>query len=183
MNINLLLELTHRYTETHRHYHNLTHIATMFEVLKKLENFQLSTTQTLAIWFHDVVYDPLFKNNEERSCEFARSWLTDKIDKEDLEKLCKIIMDTKTHVASCKESELVIDLDYASFAENWKDNAFKVSQEYVSCIGIEDFRKGRIQFLENLLKKEKFFYLERFNLLYTDHLIQDATQELKRQKE
>ncbi len=54
------------YSESHRKYHNMNHIARMFEVAG-LMKMDLSSAQVLAVWWHDKDYTPCAKDNEERS--------------------------------------------------------------------------------------------------------------------
>lgn len=58
--------LTDAYNEPQRHYHTLTHVHSMMAQLHSIEaSLQLSSKQFevlhLAIWFHDVIYDPQTK--------------------------------------------------------------------------------------------------------------------------
>lgn len=76
------LELERRYSEVHRKYHNVDHIA---DCLQKLDDFTMAKPPMLsvarpdeielAIWFHDAVYDPLRRDNEQRSQEWAARFL------------------------------------------------------------------------------------------------------------
>jgi predicted metal-dependent HD superfamily phosphohydrolase len=61
------------YSEPHRHYHTLEHLAEMFRVVGRLGG---SGTVHLAVWFHDAVYDPRAKDNEARSADLAVRELT-----------------------------------------------------------------------------------------------------------
>ena len=60
------------YQEPHRHYHNLEHITEMLKIVGKLADSAtpLPALQ-LAVWFHDAVYDPHAKDNEEQSAVLA----------------------------------------------------------------------------------------------------------------
>src|SRR5687768_6653671 len=65
-------ELSRRYTESHRHYHNVQHIE---ECLAEFAPASSQATHPLvlefAIWFHDAVYDPRRSDNEEESATLA----------------------------------------------------------------------------------------------------------------
>ena len=56
------------YTEPHRHYHTVQHIVECLDLYHQVKK-QLEQTLwvELAIWFHDVVYDPQSNENEMRS--------------------------------------------------------------------------------------------------------------------
>src|SRR4051812_42451988 len=60
------------HSEPHRHYHTLEHLNEMFKVAGKLADAANDPMAIqLAIWFHDAVYDPRGKDNEERSAALA----------------------------------------------------------------------------------------------------------------
>src|SRR4051794_22476684 len=60
------------YSEPHRHYHNLEHIAEMLRVVDRLSKFAADPDAVrLAVWFHDAVYDPRAKDNEKLSAILA----------------------------------------------------------------------------------------------------------------
>ncbi len=61
-------ELASLYSQPHRYYHNLHHIA---ECLAEFDSVRHLASQPvaveLAIWFHDAIYDTRAQDNEERS--------------------------------------------------------------------------------------------------------------------
>ncbi len=62
--------------EPHRHYHTLEHIGrilALFDTVRR--RLQAPDAAELALWLHDVVYDPRADDNEEKSAEFARQVL------------------------------------------------------------------------------------------------------------
>lgn len=62
-------ELIARWSEPHRHYHNLTHLAAV------LDHVEVDPWAALAAWGHDAVYDPRSPANEERSALLMASLL------------------------------------------------------------------------------------------------------------
>jgi predicted metal-dependent HD superfamily phosphohydrolase len=54
-------ELIARWSEPHRHYHNLTHLIAVLNAVDK------EPLVALAAWGHDAIYDPTSSANEERS--------------------------------------------------------------------------------------------------------------------
>lgn len=61
-----------RYAEPHRHYHTLEHIAATLTLLDGARaHLRHPDEAELAIWLHDVVYDPRAGDNEARSTAFA----------------------------------------------------------------------------------------------------------------
>ena len=66
------------YAEPHRHYHTGEHIARTLTLLDGVrERLHRPAESELAVWLHDVVYDPRAADNEERSADFAERLLVD----------------------------------------------------------------------------------------------------------
>lgn len=64
--------LVARYQEPHRHYHTLAHIQHCLQEFAAVrEHASNPDAVEMAIWFHDAVYDPKAKDNEERSAQLA----------------------------------------------------------------------------------------------------------------
>ena len=65
-------DLVERYAEPHRAYHNLTHISQCLAEFDQVRHITGNPEEVeLAIWFHDLIYDPHAKDNEAQSAEFA----------------------------------------------------------------------------------------------------------------
>src|SRR5262245_47509972 len=65
-------DLANRYEEPHRAYHNLRHLRHVLETIDQLRGLVSDVTSVeLAAWFHDVIYDPRGKENEEQSALYA----------------------------------------------------------------------------------------------------------------
>lgn len=168
----MLPEITKCYMEPHRYYHTLRHITFMFEAAKALKQ-PLTDEQVWAIWLHDLVYEPGADNNEERSAVGGvgllrtfrvRNYLSQ------LERVAwhhvikQIILDTKDHVATTEESKLVIDLDLFLFAQAWTsyiEDIRNIRLEF-SKIPDDQFRQGRIHFLNEMLKRKPFYLTKAF---------------------
>ena len=102
------------YSEPHRYYHNLLHIEDCLGEFDRAK--QLATDPTaveLAIWFHDAVYDPRAADNEERSAELAKAWLSDLHASDALtDSVGRLVLATKSHDASLHaDAPLLVDVD------------------------------------------------------------------------
>ena len=62
-NDRIIDDIFNRLNEPHRYYHNWNHIEYMFKIARKL-GIELTDELVLAIIFHDIIYDPLAKDNE-----------------------------------------------------------------------------------------------------------------------
>ncbi len=64
------------YSQSHRYYHNLEHIAEVLKVAGRLRKFAENPNAVLlAVWYHDAIYDPKQRDNEAKSADFARNVL------------------------------------------------------------------------------------------------------------
>ena len=156
-------ELARRYGEAHRHYHNARHID---ECLRELDGVRGlakdPVTLELAIWFHDVVYDPRANDNEARSAELAGEWL-----KEPGEELTghvrELILTTKTHVPGrVVDAGLLIDIDLSIFgksAERFGEFEEGIRSEY-AWVPWDVYCAKRAEILEGFLKRERIYETE-----------------------
>src|ERR1700721_2822073 len=68
--------LLSQYSESARHYHGVGHIVSMLEGFDVIEaDFEQPLAAELAIFFHDVIYDPPRHDNEEQSAMKMRDLL------------------------------------------------------------------------------------------------------------
>ncbi|TDT43940.1 putative metal-dependent HD superfamily phosphohydrolase [Halospina denitrificans] len=66
------------YAEPHRAYHTFDHILSCLELLDTIKpELQNPRTMELALWYHDVIYDPRADDNEEQSAQMATKELTE----------------------------------------------------------------------------------------------------------
>ena len=73
----VLEEVIRAYREPARHYHTLAHIAVLLRQLEgHTADLRNGDAVTLAIIFHDVVYDPRRPDNEQQSAAMAHRRLT-----------------------------------------------------------------------------------------------------------
>jgi predicted metal-dependent HD superfamily phosphohydrolase len=109
-------ELVARYREPHRAYHNLDHIGDCLEKLElarpMLRKDEADAVE-LALWWHDVVYDPKAGDNEERSAALFRdAAASHRLPRPLAEKVERLILLTKTHAPGPDPAEqAMIDID------------------------------------------------------------------------
>ena len=89
------------YNESHRAYHNLTHLEQVFAQLDRV--CKASPAMQCAVWYHDVIYKPGSKSNEDKSAVLAqktlRSW---QVDEATITRTVQLIEATKSH--QCDEN-------------------------------------------------------------------------------
>lgn len=169
------------YNEHHRHYHNMNHILNMFNTANDL-SYALTEEQTLAIWFHDAVYDPTKTDNEEKSIELAEEILKNEHCSDySIGVISQIIADTKLMRPTIPDSEIVLDLDVFGFTTNdCLKNTELIRREYHQ-LSNKDWLVGRIRFLTNFLEEKRKFndgHLFFSNVLKSTTYDQDGLQNI-----
>ena len=102
-------------------YHNLAHTIDVLEQSQKIAKLEGITNEhellmlkTAAV-FHDSGFLLVYKGHEEKSCEIAAEDVKDFFDKDDMKKICGMIMATKIPQSPKNLLEQIIcdaDLDY-----------------------------------------------------------------------
>ncbi len=95
----LYTELVKHYSEKGRFYHNLDHLNSLLQQILPLADLIKDLDMVLfAVYYHDVVYRVLRKDNEEKSTLFAEKRLNTLNVKTNRIELCtKHILATKAH--------------------------------------------------------------------------------------
>jgi predicted metal-dependent HD superfamily phosphohydrolase len=156
---NLIFEITSRYTEPHRCYHGIMHPALMLNVAAQM-GFDLTESQVMAIWMHDLVYNiPSMTNfsNEKASSYLAERLLTGEgFAYSFIKDVCQIIEDTELELPTFPLSEIVIDLDLWGIAHNYWKNRNEVRKEF-SYLSEEEFSVGRRKWILSMLNRDKIY--------------------------
>mmetsp|Transcript_11792 Transcript_11792/g.11430 ORF Transcript_11792/g.11430 Transcript_11792/m.11430 type:complete len:227 (+) Transcript_11792:71-751(+) len=153
-----------KYGEAGRAYHTLEHIDNLFSVY---ESYKMRITDAnavkLAIIFHDIVYDPKSKLNEEKSAELFSLLLKDHLDANLIEKVNFYIIETIKHNpidSTDQDLHYFIDFDMSilgSERKEYESYTRKIRKEY-SHVDDEAFCSGRSGFLISTLKSENHIF-------------------------
>jgi predicted metal-dependent HD superfamily phosphohydrolase len=150
-------EVEARYSEPHRHYHTLTHIEHLLDLLPHADETVLG-----AIWFHDVIYDGA--SNEERSAALARQALTELAFEENaIARVEELILATRSHAPSAAAQEF-LDADLAilgSPPERYRQYVEQVRREY-SFVPDAAFREARNRILRSFLERPRIYATDAF---------------------
>lgn len=123
------------YTEPGRHYHTVQHIVECLQLFHQIKHqLQDPIAVELAIWFHDVIYDPKVSDNEEQSAELMKKLCTEIVDQAQIPKVYWWIVATKKHQPSL-DSDLnyLLDIDLAilgSDSNRFAEYEQQIQQEY-----------------------------------------------------
>lgn len=156
-------DLVSHYTETGRHYHNLEHVKELLDTVDELQVLAVDIiTIRLAVWFHDVIYDPRADDNEARSAEYAvRALRTFGLPPEDIERVRNLILVTVDHEAPADDidAQILIDADLAPLGsdENLFERQSKALRKEFAWVPEEEYQANRARFLTSFLERERIF--------------------------
>jgi len=167
-------ELLKFYNSPKRHYHNLNHIYSLLKLTDKhYSKLQSPKTIQFTIWYHDVIYNSLKNNNEEKSAVFAKKQLEKlNIDKLIINDCYKLILATKTHSLPKElnsfDAKFLIDIDLSILGtdrKNYKEYIQQIRQEY-SMYPDFIYKKGRKKVLEYFLSSKRIYKTDLMSDIY-----------------
>jgi len=155
------------YSEPHRRYHNLAHIADClaeFDRARELAREPLAVE--LAIWFHDAVHDTRAADNEERSAQLAQAWLgAARAEPALTDAVSRLILATKKHDASLHvDAALLVDVDLNILGQpqdRFWEYETQIRSEY-SWVPPEVFCVKRAEILDGLLSRGRIYNTDGF---------------------
>jgi len=168
-----------------RPYHNINHILHMLELANNLvlDDFDMDNNiLKYAIIFHDCIDEADNKDGVLESAKVSKKllnqeWVANLVE--------NIIMATdysnnakKEYFAPSKYQKIIMDLDFSQMGYSYKiysDNTKKIRDEY-DHVTDEEWTKGRYNFLNMMLVKEKIFLTDEFK-----HLEKKAAENILRE--
>ena len=164
--------LVSRYSEAHRHYHTLTHLERMFADFDIVMNQLYSPSLVaLAIFYHDIIYDPKQSDNEAHSAEFMQTELRFYLQPKQIAQIKSLIMMTASHKWAAAEgiqksdAAYFLDLDLSILGSSWDEYA-----QYTKAVRLEyrhvsdsDYQTGRTAVLQSLLARDRLYLSEDYH--------------------
>jgi len=156
-------QLATHYNEPHRHYHTLDHIAACLGWLDHYRHLAADPLcLELALWAHDVIYDPRAADNEIRSADwFAQQYAGSHLTDQQHARVHELIMATvHPHPPTDPDMALLQDIDLSILGadatlydryEGW------IRKEY-DFVPEAAFRKGRSAVLESFLNQAALYH-------------------------
>ncbi|MBI4991981.1 MAG: pantetheine-phosphate adenylyltransferase [Candidatus Harrisonbacteria bacterium] len=163
--------LSRLYSEKERAYHKFLHIE---ECLNELENTRAlcmdPNTLEMAIWFHDAIYNPRLKNNEEQSAKLAyEATKTMGLSETFAQKVADLVRTTiHKAVPTDPDAQLLTDIDLSilgKLAAEFDEYEKKIRKEY-SWVSEDQFRAGRTAILRSFLARPSIYATEYFRNKY-----------------
>lgn len=175
--------LTARYGEAHRAYHTLDHIASClaeFDAARALA--RNAPAVEIAIWFHDVVYDPHRSDNEEQSAALAGLELQHLVASPDLAATVAALVSATTHRAAVTDpdQQLIVDADLSGFGQRWPvvaASSRNIRREY-AFVPEDDYVNHRRGLLESFLGRPFIYYGAHFRGRYEQQARANIHREL-----
>lgn len=176
-------EVEMKYSKTNRYYHNLNHLERLFCELDPIKN-NIDDWEIVifAIAYHDIIYNVLRQDNEERSAELATKRLeTLGIEIERVVVCREMIVNTKTHQASkTSDVNFFTDADLAILGrppEEYGSYASAVRKEYKIYPDLV-YKPGRAKVLEHFLAKDRIYHTDLFYSRYEMAARENLSREL-----
>jgi predicted metal-dependent HD superfamily phosphohydrolase len=160
-----LVNLLNLYTEPDRAYHTLTHIEDCLKEFDQVRRLAVNPDALeMALWLHDVIYDPKEKDNEARSADYAMSVLREAGISEELCVLVgELILITKhTIIPSSLDKQLIVDIDLSIFGqseERFDEYEQQIREEY-KWVSDWDFAVERTKILQSFLDRPAIYLTE-----------------------
>ena len=178
-------ELKKRYTGSARHYHNLEHLHFMITRSEEIKTSLRDPEMVVfAIYYHDLVYNVLRKDNEVRSARIARSRLEELGIPEDRIAHCVAMIEaTKDHpLSEDQDTNYLLDLDMAILGvspERYLLYTEQVREEYAIYPDML-YNKGRKHVLQQFFADEHLFRTDVFKVEFEAKASRNIQSELAR---
>ena len=180
-------DIAARYNEPQRAYHTLKHIQQLFEQLDQIKDKLYEPhIIALALYYHDVTYDPRRSDNELKSAEYAVEALSHYLSAEQCQHIYALIMMTATHQPhkladedKSSDAAYLLDMDLSILGAPWSEYqqyAQAVRQEYAHVTKV-NYRVGRITVLQKLLTHTTLYLTD----YYHSRLEEQARDNIKRE--
>ena len=150
------------YAEPVRAYHTAQHIDECLVLLDTVASqLQSPDDVELAIWLHDVVYDPQAKDNEARSAALAVEWFKD-LPQVRKDRLHQRILATQHHLPTPDDSDCqaLLDIDLAILASptaRFAEYADQVRIEY-GFVPEPIYRVKRGEFMHAMAQRHPLYF-------------------------
>ncbi|MHA4845823.1 HD domain-containing protein [Flavitalea antarctica] len=176
-------EVERKYSKTNRYYHNPKHLESLFFELDPIKN-NIDDWEIVifAIAYHDIIYNVLRQDNEERSAEIATKRLeTFGMEKERIDLCREMIVNTKTHqVSKTGDVNFFTDADLAilgKLPKEYLSYASAVRKEYKIYPDLV-YKPGRAKVLEHFLAKDRIYHSDLFYSRYEIAARENLSREL-----
>ena len=159
------------YSERHRAYHTLDHLSHCLDELEAARHLAEQPNQVeMALWFHDAIYDPKAKDNEQRSAELCRRTAEEAGLPEGFgRKVYDLVLATQHHRApEGSDARLLVDIDLSILGrprEAFDEYETNIRKEY-HFVPQDRYRSGRSAILRSFLDRPSIYSTDFFRQKY-----------------
>ncbi|UII32477.1 hypothetical protein LVD17_01310 [Fulvivirga ulvae] len=178
------VEIETKYSGKRRYYHNLHHLENLLEQLSEVKLSIKDWDVTLfALFYHDLVYNPARRDNEEKSARMAGERLKSiNFPKDGVDKCRNMILATKGHAdASDNDTNLFTDADLSILGcahDQYMEYARQVREEYHIYPDML-YKPGRKKVLQYFLSMDRIFKTNHFYDKFEAQARENLSIELK----
>lgn len=177
-------EIETAYSKSSRYYHTLQHLENLLHYLENVKQQITNWNAVLfALYYHDIVYNTLKSNNEEKSAALAAKRMKEMgVDSTTIGKCINIILATKKHLWNeDNDINLFTDADLSILGAEWniyKTYLKQIRKEYAIYPDMM-YNPGRRKVLQHFLGMERIYKTEYFYKKLETKARQNLEQELK----
>jgi predicted metal-dependent HD superfamily phosphohydrolase len=177
-------EIEQHYTEPTRHYHNLIHIATVYNKLSVIKGLLVDWDMIqFSVFYHDIFYDTNKNDNELNSALLAKNNLQKlAIEDSKIGTVFSQVLATQSHQnTNYTDTNYFTDADLSIFGESWDSYRVYSKQIRAEYIQYDDeiYVSGRIKVLNHFIEMERIFKTPHFYNLYELKAKQNLENEIK----
>lgn len=159
------------YSEPQRYYHTLVHIEHCLSLFDKISHkLQNAAAVELALWFHDVVYQPGAIDNEQLSADLFMTTTNGVFEDTFRNTVYQLIMATIYDGSEVKDSDskYLMDIDLSSFGRPWAEFIRDSDNLRLEMEGFSDhdYYQRQVRLQERLFGQPRFFKSDYFYSKY-----------------
>ena len=166
----VITDIEASYSEPHRYYHTGRHIDHCLTQLD-LARHEMGNADAIemALWFHDIEYDPKARENELQSAERFKNYAQDVMDPQLTQNIYKLIMITMHNDApGGVDEKYIVDIDLSSFGLPWDEfvrDSLNVKREFAH-LSDQEFARRNMKFLQALQSRPQIFFTDFYKQKY-----------------
>lgn len=166
----LFADLIAHYQESHRHYHNLVHLQECFFWFDEIKHrLYCPNLVAIALFYHDIIYNPTSQTNEQDSGQFMQSKLKGRLPDNDIAMMNQYILATKDHVNPLTDThkndlDYLLDIDLAilgSCPDRFDEYNNQIRKEY-SWVNSLIYSFKRKSVLKGFYDKDRIYLTDYF---------------------
>ncbi len=178
-------EIDENYSHKKRHYHTLQHLENLLLQLHEVKDqIKHWNTVLFSLYYHDIIYNALKRNNEEKSAEFAQSRMQLINVPRPIIKDCVLqILATKKHeITDDEEINFFTDADLSILGQPWNiyEEYYKNVRKEYSLFPDLIYIPGRKKVIQHFLQMERIFktdfFFNKFELQAKENLQKELDQ-------